>query len=204
MKNEMRKMNETQLGRYKSLLDLVGDRKNQLVEFLEYLHTETSWETSPASTRFHANQEGGLLDHSVRVAENALKLRAALAPNMPEESCVIAGLFHDLGKIGYPGKPRYLKNTNEWEIRHRDKNFVINPELTAMGLGMQSLWIVGMHFTLTEAEAQAIAYADGPFVPEYQAIAHREHPLTLLTHWADFWSGHVLESPQYAALAGCQ
>ena len=194
-------MKEQQLARYDGLLNLVGERKDTLLTFLDYLHNETSWETSPASTRFHANTDGGLMDHSVRVAKTALKLRESLAPGMPEESCVIAGLFHDLGKIGYPGTPRYLKNTNEWEIRHRDKRFVINPKLTAMGLGTLSLWIVGMHFPLTEAEAQAIAYADGPFVPEYEAIAHREHPLTLLTHWADYWSGHVLESEQYSRQA---
>lgn len=195
-------MNERQLARYDGLIERIGERKAALRDFLDYLHRETSWESSPASTRFHANEAGGLLDHSVRVAKTALTLRQALAPGMSEESCVIAGLFHDLGKIGYPGTPRYLKNTNEWEVRHRDRKYVINPELTAMGLGVQSLWLVGTRFPLTEAEAQAIAYADGPFVPEYEAVAHREHPLTLLTHWADYWSGHVLESPRFAAQAG--
>jgi hypothetical protein len=39
------------------------------------------------------NKEGGLLEHSIEVAETLLQLRAALAPEISEESCVIAGLL---------------------------------------------------------------------------------------------------------------
>jgi hypothetical protein len=31
-----------------------------------------------------------------------------LAPGISEKSCVIVGLFHDIGKVGMPGKPYYL------------------------------------------------------------------------------------------------
>ena len=36
-----------------------------------------------------------------------------LAPEISEESCVIVALMHDLGKAGVPGKPQYIKNSNE-------------------------------------------------------------------------------------------
>ena len=32
------------------------------------------------------------------------------APDIGDESVVVAALFHDLGKVGYPGKPHYLPN----------------------------------------------------------------------------------------------
>ncbi|HIH12442.1 TPA: HD domain-containing protein [Candidatus Woesearchaeota archaeon] len=116
------------LQRYKALQNKVVVRKNDFSDFIRMLESKTSWLTSPASTRFHLNKEGGLLEHSVGVAETLLKFREALAPQVSEESCVIVGLLHDIGKIGMPGKPRYLKNDNEWEIKNRGITYKINPK----------------------------------------------------------------------------
>src|SRR3989339_435415 len=88
------------LQRYKALQNKVVVRKNDFSDFIRMLESKTSWLTSPASTRFHLNKEGGLLEHSVGVAETLLKFREALAPQVSEESCVIVGLLHDIGKIG--------------------------------------------------------------------------------------------------------
>jgi len=86
--------------RYDALLGKIRDRKDTVNRFINMLHSETTWLTSPASTKYHLNKEGGLLEHSVGVAETLLQLRAALAPEISEESCVIVGLFHDIGKVG--------------------------------------------------------------------------------------------------------
>ena len=91
--------------RYESLKQKVSDRKQPFDKFIRFLEAETTWLTSPASTRFHLCEEGGLLKHSVGVAETLLKFREFLAPGVSEESCVIVGLFHDVGKVGIPGKP---------------------------------------------------------------------------------------------------
>jgi 23S rRNA maturation-related 3'-5' exoribonuclease YhaM len=37
------------------------------------MENETSWMTAPASTKHHLCREGGLLEHSVNVAETMLK-----------------------------------------------------------------------------------------------------------------------------------
>ena len=100
--------------KYRELFELLGPRKAQVLAFRDYIERETSWLTSPASTRFHLNIERGLLLHSVGVAHNALGVRDLLAPDIPDESVVIAALFHDLGKVGYPGKPYYLRNDVQW------------------------------------------------------------------------------------------
>ena len=94
--------------RYNHLLSKITDRKTNADKFIEVLHTQTTWLTSPASTKYHLNSEGGLLEHSIGVAETLLQMRAVLTPEISEESCVIVGLFHDIGKIGMPGKPYYL------------------------------------------------------------------------------------------------
>ena len=179
--------------RYAALKAKVVQRKKEFDTFVEMLERETSWLTSPASTRYHLNEEKGLLMHSIGVAENLLKFRDCLEPEIPDESCVIVGLFHDVGKIGMPGKPRYLKNDNEWEVKNRDITYKINPELIEMGLAARSLYLVAKYIPLSDAEAQAILYHDGQYIEDNKCVAHKEEPLTLLAHWADYWTAHIFE-----------
>lgn len=179
--------------KYEKLKSKVVNRKDSFDSFVEMLENKTSWLTSPASTRFHLNIESGLLQHSVGVAGNLLRFREFLAPEMSEESCVIVGLFHDIGKIGFPGKPLYLPNTNQWEIRNRNINYKYNPEVKHMGLAARSLYLISQHMLLSDAEAQAILYHDGQYIDENKSVAHKEEPLTLLVHWADYWTAHIFE-----------
>ena len=60
---------------YHELFELLGPRKAQVLAFKDFIERETSWLTSPASTRFHLNIERGLLLHSVGVTYNALSIR---------------------------------------------------------------------------------------------------------------------------------
>lgn len=181
------------LQRYKELQNKVVVRKNDFSDFIRMLESKTSWLTSPASTKFHLNKEGGLLEHSVGVAETLLKFREALAPQISEESCVIVGLLHDIGKIGMPGKPRYLKNDNEWEIKNRGITYKINPKEVYMGLAARSLYLIAKYIPLSDSEAQAILYHDGQYVEGNKEVAHHEMPLTLLVHFADLWTAHIYE-----------
>jgi len=176
--------------RYKHLLSKIKKRKPAADKFIEVLHTQTTWLTSPASTKYHLNREGGLLEHSIGVAETLLQLRAALAPEISEESCVIVGLFHDIGKVGMPGKPYYLPEIKDGKPTGA---YTINPEIVAMGLSLRSLYLVSQYIPLSDAEAQAIAYHDGMYVPEGRSVAHKEEPLLLLLHWADMWTASVKE-----------
>lgn len=179
--------------RYEELRKKVVKRKEEFDAFIGMLEKETIWLTSPASTRFHLNKEGGLLEHSVGVAEALLKLRGLLAPELSEESCVIVGLFHDVGKIGMPGKPRYFKNDNEWEIKNRDMTYKINPREVYMNLAARSLYLIAKYIPLSDSEAQAILYHDGQYIDANKEVAHRETPLTLLVQFADLWTAHIYE-----------
>lgn len=179
--------------RYEELKNKVVKRKKEFDAFIIMLEKETTWLTSPASTRFHLNKEGGLLEHSVGVTEMMLKLGKALLPQISEESCAIVGLLHDVGKIGMPGKPRYLKNDNEWEIRNRGITYKINPKEVYMGLAARSLYLIAKYIPLSDSEAQAILYHDGQYAESNKEVAHHEMPLTLLAHFADLWAAHILE-----------
>ena len=112
--------------RYNALKLKIMDRKEPFERFVAMLENETTWLTSPASTRFHLAEERGLLKHSVGVAETLLQFRGFLAPKISEESCVIVGLFHDVGKLGAPGKPFYLPNDNTWMVKNRGISYKTN------------------------------------------------------------------------------
>jgi len=57
---------------YERLKSLVDKRKTEFNIFINKLENETSWLTSPASTKFHLCMQKGLLIHSVGVASKTL------------------------------------------------------------------------------------------------------------------------------------
>ena len=176
--------------RYESLLSRVSEKNLPVQKFVNMLHNETTWLTSPASTRFHLNVEGGLIRHSVGVAETLLRIKDTLAPDLSDESCIIAGLFHDVGKVGMPGKPYYIPELKDGKATGK---YSTNQELVSMGLALRSLYLVSQYVPLSDGEAQAIAYHDGMYVPEGRSVSHREEPLLLLLHWADMWTAKMIE-----------
>ncbi len=176
--------------RYKHLLEKIIHRGEQVNEFLNLLEDKTNWLIAPASTKYHLDRDGGLIDHSVGVTNTLLKLKDVIAPEISDESCVIVGLFHDVGKVGMPGKPYYIK----LKIPAKDgKKYIINKDLAAMGIAARSLMLISKFISLSDDEAQAIAYHDGQYIPEGKIVAHRESALTLLLHYADYWTSHILE-----------
>lgn len=174
--------------RYRKLKNMVTERKAPFTRLIHHLETETSWLTTPASTRFHLCREEGLLEHSVNVAETMLKLKNILAPGITDESCVIVSLLHDLGKVGMPGRPQYTEGGKY--------PYSYNRDLVYLSVPVRSLYLALPWLSLSEEEAQAIIYHDGQYVDDNASVAHREEPLTLLLQYADTWSGFVLENPQ--------
>jgi hypothetical protein len=183
--------------KYEQLFERLSDRKEQIIDFKAFLEKETCWLTSPASTRFHLNIEHGLLVHSVGTTYNALKIRDSIAPDLQNESVVISALFHDLGKIGLPGKPYYLPNDNKWEVEKRGMTYRINQDLVTMNIAVRSLYLISKHVPLTEEEAQAIVAHDGIY-PVSGGVNnldyhHKECRLQMIVHFADKWTAAVEE-----------
>ena len=184
--------------RYEELKDRVMFRRLQFLKLMEYIETETAWLTAPASIKYHLNKEGGLLEHSVNVAETMLRLKETLAPDIPDESCVIVGLLHDLGKAGVPGAPQYL--INEPSPRQKSAGYPatvpykFNNDLTYLSVPLRSLYLVLPRLPLSEEETQAIAYHDGQYIEDNRSVAAKEEKLTLLLQYADNWSGFVTET----------
>ena len=153
--------------------------------------------TAPASTRFHLSREYGLVEHSVNVAETLLRIKDTLYPLIEDESCVIVGLLHDLGKAGTPEGAQYLKN----EPTERQRQYGYGPtypyrfnnSLVYLSVPVRSLYLALPYIELTEEEAQAIIYHDGQYVEDNRSVAKNERPLTLLLQYADNWCGFIVE-----------
>ncbi len=169
---------------YKELKYRIVSRREEFDQLTDFLENKTEWLQAPASTKYHLAIEKGLLIHSIGVAYQLLKIKDALLPGVSDESCIICGLFHDIGKLGTPEHPLYKKAFN---------GYYYNPDTITMGLGVRSLFLVSQFIPLLDDEAQAICYHDGQYIPENEIIAHKETPLALLLHYADYWQAHMYE-----------
>jgi hypothetical protein len=185
------------MNRYKALKSMVTSRSLEFDSLMHFIETETSYLTAPASTKYHLCKEHGLLEHSVNVAETMLKIKAQLAPDISDESCVIVSLLHDLGKAGMPGNPQYLKNEPSEKQKQygypASKPYNFNTNLVYLSVPIRSLYLTAERFPLSEQEVQAIVYHDGQYVEDNKSVATKEERLTLLLQYADNWSGFVIE-----------
>jgi len=183
--------------RYNMLKSRVKTRADDFADLMDFIENETEWLTAPASTRFHLCRENGLLEHSVNVAEILIQLKNTLYPVIDDESCVIVALLHDLGKVGMPNQPLSLKNKPTVNQRRAGYGptypYSYNNGLTYLSVPLRSLYLSLPYLTLSEEEAQAIAYHDGQYVDDNRSVAKNERPLTLLLQYADNWCGFVVE-----------
>lgn len=183
--------------RYDALKSKVIKRADEFADFMEFIETRTEWLTTPASTRFHLCREHGLLEHSVNVAETLIMIKNTLYPLIEDESCVIVAFLHDLGKVGMPNQPLYLKNSPTENQRRAGYGpsypYSYNNGLTYLSVPIRSLYLALPYISLTEDETQAIAYHDGQYVEDNRSVANKERPLTLLLQYADNWCGFVIE-----------
>lgn len=71
-------------------------------KLLEWLNRSDFFK-APASTRFHGNYEGGLLQHSLNVYDCLLQIvdQENLRGEYSEETLAIVALFHDLCKVNF-------------------------------------------------------------------------------------------------------
>lgn len=186
--------------RYKALKTKVIHRADDFAELMAFIEERTAWLTAPASTRFHLSREGGLIEHSVNVAETLLRIKETLYPLIEDESCVIVGLLHDLGKAGTPEGAQYLKNEPTERQRRYGYGptypYSFNKDLTYLSVPVRSLYLALPFIELSVEETQAIVYHDGQYVEDNRSVAKNERPLTLLLQYADNWCGFVVEGQQ--------
>lgn len=156
---------------------------DKVIEFLE----KSDFFTAPASTRFHGNYAGGLLEHSLKVYEIFDDKVKKSGLNTPDETIKIAALLHDICKTNYYKTDyRNAKNARgEWE---KVPYYTVDDTIP-YGHGEKSVMMLTEYIKLTNEEKYAIRWHMGFTEPKelYTTLgeAYKKYPIALLLNEAD-------------------
>ncbi|MBE6837777.1 MAG: hydrolase [Ruminococcus sp.] len=171
-------------------------------KLLEYLLSSSSdFFTAPASTRYHGNYEGGLVEHSLNVYDCLVdylareKVKNDFNLNYSDETIAIVSLLHDLCKINvYKSGFRNVKDDSGKWIQVPNYTF---DDLLPYGHGEKSVYIISGFMRLTREEAFAIRYHMGFSGEENKTTvgnALEMFPLALAVNIADMEATFLLEN----------
>ena len=119
--------------RFREILESVG--RDGTEEFLDYLKFNNFF-TAPGSVSYHSNWKGGLVNHSLKVYDYAMKYREemlskdpALESELDVDSIAVASLLHDICKmdeykIKADGSPAHRKSFAPCGV-HGDKSVIL-------------------------------------------------------------------------------
>ena len=158
---------------------------DNLIEFIE----KTDFFKAPASTRYHGNYEGGLLEHSMKVYE-ILKEKvktSSIEILSPDESLIIIALLHDICKVNYY-KVDYRNAKNQFGEWEKVPYYTVEDTIP-YGHGEKSVMMLTEYIKLTSEEKYCIRWHMGFTEPKelYGTLgeAFKKFPLALLVHEAD-------------------
>ena len=120
---------------------------------------------APASTKFHLNVKGGLMQHSWNVCNTALMLREQmiamnpdLAGKLPKESVVLASLLHDVCKSNIY-KEALLNRKNDQGYWEKVPGYEVDYTSLPLGHGEKSvIMLLTLGLKLTKDEMLAIRW----------------------------------------------
>ena len=175
--------------KYRSFMEKLGDRADAALALVDGLGERLA--LCPASSRkeYHLPIPGGLVDHSLRVLGNALKLVKAFGWDVPKDSLIIGCLLHDLGKVGDHEKDYYLPQDSDWHREKLGEMYKHNKDIQFMTVPDRGVWLC-QHYglRLTQSEFMAILLNDGQYADENAPYKMKEPLLVDIVHMADFIS----------------
>lgn len=158
---------------------------DDLIRFIE----NTDFFTAPASTRFHGDYAGGLVEHSMKVYEILQEKvkNAPIALNIPTETLIIVPLLHDLCKANFY-KIDYRNAKNALGVWEKVPYYTVEDTIP-YGHGEKSVMMITEYMKLTSEEKYAIRWHMGFTEPKEQygtiGLAYTKYPLALLMFEAD-------------------
>ncbi len=177
-------------------------RREGADKLLEYLDSPASdFFTAPASTKFHNNVKGGLLQHSLNVYdclvsyfESERRTKLLGLEDVSDETLAVVALLHDLCKVNvYKETTRNQKDASG--VWRQVPYYEFKDELP-YGHGEKSVYIISGFMRLSREEAFAIRYHMG-FSTEDDArnvgAAFEMFPLALALSIADTEATYYLE-----------
>lgn len=173
--------------------------RNGMDKLIEYIK-KTDFFKAPASTRFHGNYEGGLLEHSLNVY-NLLKEKLSQKPyvdivNASSDTIILVTLLHDLCKANYYTVD-YRNKKNADGIWVKEPYYAVNDTIP-YGHGEKSVMMISKFIELSMEEMYAIRWHMGFTEPKelYSTIStvYEKYPLALALHEADLEATYLVES----------
>ncbi len=161
---------------------------NDLIDFIE----KTDFFKAPASTRFHWNYDGGLVELSLKVYEILYHIvETNMEPlQVSEESLIIIALLHDLCKANFY-KVDYRNAKTALGVWEKVPYYAIDDTIP-YGHGEKSVMMITEYMKLTPEEKYCIRWHMGFTEPKEQyttiGLAYKKYPLALLVHEADLES----------------
>lgn len=175
-----------------------------LVEELENL----GFFKAPASTKFHLNEDGGLVQHSLNVCKAALSMRKSmielddsLLEALPKDSVIIASLLHDTYKADIY-KPTMKKEKNRFGMWCDVPGYDVDYSNFPLGHGEKSVIVLlRSGFELTDDEIMAIRWHMNAWDLPFQSYDIKSNfnkakeicPLLSLVQAADCLASNLLE-----------
>ena len=196
-------MNENKK-RFEALLTETGRRGvgNILKEL-----SAVGFHDAPASTRFHGAYPGGLLEHSLKVYDEAMLIRDAqlrlkpdVASRLPSDSIAIVALLHDVCKadVYSPMQKRKKNAAGVWEsyngygvdysrfpLGHGEKSVI---RLLRWGLEMKDDEIIAIRWHMSGFD---LAFQSPETLNNYGAASDK-CPLLAVLRAADGLASHIL------------
>ena len=187
------------------LLSTNRDGMENVIKHLERL----GFFTAPASTKFHLNVKGGLMQHSWNVCNTALMLREQmiqmkpeLAEKLPVESVIIASLLHDVCKSNIY-KDAVLNRKNDQGIWEKVPGYDVDYSSLPLGHGEKSvIMLLTLGLKLTKDEMLAIRWHMTAWELAFQSPEQKSNlqkareiaPLCAIIQAADGLSSSLLEA----------
>lgn len=174
---------------------LLSTKRPGIKELVAWLDG-TDFKYAPASTRYHSAHQGGLLEHSMNVYYEMIRMQDIIKLlNIPQDTLVLTALLHDLCKVSYYKEDvRNVKKNGTWV---QEPYYTVD-DYFPIGHGEKSIIIAQGFIKLNDVEVAMIRGHMGGFVsdPYFNVSAlYNKYPEAVLLQMADMRATYLVESP---------
>lgn len=192
----------------KEFIELLKTTNRQGIDDLVEELEDLGFFKAPASTKFHLNEDGGLVQHSLNVCKAALSMRKSMIElddsqleALPKDSVIIASLLHDTCKADIY-KPTMKKEKNRFGMWCEVPGYDVDYSNFPLGHGEKSVIVLlRSGFELTDDEIMAIRWHMNAWDLPFQSYDIKSNfnkakeicPLLSLVQAADCLASNLLE-----------
>lgn len=184
----------------REILELLNTvERSGIDKLIKYLEISDFFQ-APASTKFHLNCEGGLAHHSLNVYKCLLADSEGV---ISKDTCILAGLLHDICKLGVYKKVKksikigtmvndYGKTVNQWD----EIDVYEFDDPAPLGHGEKSVFVLMQFIRLSLVEIAMIRWHMGPPKDDTWGEFYKacdKWPEVMLMHNADMKATYLVE-----------